>query len=586
MNKSIKEELPDKNVYGNINIRDTNNEFASGEMKNSPVFAPYINQKVFASNDDSIPTNLGNMAVQYEFSYKRGNTGYENELTTTKPKLFYYSGVPTPILGTSSTTGSTAATIHFHQWTYSSNLDPQYMFGTWTAHAFTTYPLCTPYNITASATTGLAALSNDTKSLYWNQAPPVVPELSVFNSSINYNSTISYNSLYFSYWTQYLNQIYSDEARIMECYLNLNEVDIFNFKFNDEIFIKDAYWRILNISNYQVGGQASTKVTLLKSIDIYSSTCVDCNYVVADNNTEQNAFFNLLGWCPSTDPDCSLSLPFSLFTTAECCSCVGGTFTAYAGTSATYLGLGVCAYATDSLSIPMKNIIAPRGFTSKNLKSIITGKIEGLNYPMIVGTNRSKYSNNLMPLFGNDVVIKYGTKIKEFPQINGESHRIVLSGFTVGNTRGYAYPDGDKKAHSLVVPDSANVLIRVKGISTVVSGSNATYPIGTTEAFAYYTAFKKTTIIEQLGTAGGHAEFSLKESGSSSACSLYISIIDGAIAFGLDDSQTDTNRVWQLSVEMDVNQVFNMKRGWQEKWALWQNYRQITLQDGNYLIWN
>ena len=136
------------------------------------------------------------------------------------------------------------------------------------------------------------------------------------------------------------------------------------------------------------------------------------------------------------------------------------------------------------------------------------------------------------------------------------------------------------------MPDSSNVIIRVKGISTVVSGNNATYPIGTTEAFAYYTAFKKKTIIEQLGTAGGVSEFSLKESGASGACTLYIAIIDGAITFGLNDSQADTNRIWELSVDMDVNQVFNMKRGWQEKWALWQNYRQITLQDGNYLIWN
>ena len=56
---------------------------------------------------------------------------------------------------------------------------------------------------------------------------------------------------------QYLDNIYSSEARIMECYLNLNEVDIFNFSFADEIFIKDSYWRILNISNYQVGTKTS-----------------------------------------------------------------------------------------------------------------------------------------------------------------------------------------------------------------------------------------------------------------------------------------------------------------------------------------
>ena len=584
MNKSIKEELPDYNVYGNINIRDTNNEFASGQMKNNPVFAPYINQKVFASNDDSIPTNLGNMAVQYEYSYKKVETGYENELPTTKPKLFYYSGIPTPILGTSSTTGSTAATIHLHQWTYSANLDPEFMFGTWTAHAFTTYPLCTPYEVTASATTGQASLTNTTNSLYWNQAPPLVPDLLVFTN--NPNTTLTYNSLYFTYWSQYLNQIYSDEARIMECYLNLNEVDIFNFNFNDELFIKNAYWRVLNISNYQVGGQASTKVTLLKAIDVYAVSCTECDYVVADNTLLQNIFQDTFVWCPSTDPDCSFSLPLSLFTSQECCECAGGGFIAYQGTSATYLGLGICKYAANSLSIPMQNVIAPRGFTSNNLKSIISGKIEGLNYPMLVGTNRTKFSNSLLPLFGNDVIIKYASKIKEHPQLSGESHRLILSGFTIGNTRGYAYPEGDAKSKSLTMPDSSNVIIRVKGISTVVSGNNATYPIGTTEAFAYYTAFKKKTIIEQLGTAGGVSEFSLKESGASGACTLYIAIIDGAITFGLNDSQTDTNRIWELSVDMDVNQVFNMKRGWQEKWALWQNYRQITLQDGNYLIWN
>ena len=205
---------------------------------------------------------------------------------------------------------------------------------------------------------------------------------------------------------------------------------------------------------------------------------------------------------------------------------------------------------------------------------------------MVIGTNRTKYANSLMPLYGNDLVIKYSTKIKEFPQISGESHKMVLSGFTLGNTRGFAYPEGDSKSNKLIVPDNSNIIIRVKGIATVVSSTNSSYPIGHTEGFAYYTAFKKQYNIEQLGTACGTPEFAIKESGSISVCKLYISVVDNAITFGLDDSQSDTNRVWQLSVDMDVNQVFNMKRGWQENWALYQNYRQITLQDGNYLIWN
>ena len=87
--------------------------------------------------------------------------------------------------------------------------------------------------------------------------------------------------MYGLYWKQYLDGVYGVDARLMECYLNLNEVDIFNFKFNDEVFIKDTYYRIIEISNYQVGAKASTKVKLLKSLDTIS-TGNDCGYVLGN----------------------------------------------------------------------------------------------------------------------------------------------------------------------------------------------------------------------------------------------------------------------------------------------------------------
>lgn len=40
------------------------------------------------------------------------------------------------------------------------------------------------------------------------------------------------------------------------------------------------------------------------------------------------------------------------------------------------------------------------------------------------------------------MVIKYNSKRKSAPQLQGENHRIILTGFTEGNTRGFAFPEG------------------------------------------------------------------------------------------------------------------------------------------------
>jgi len=111
---------------------------------------------------------------------------------------------------------------------------------------------------------------------------------------------------------------------------------------------------------------------------------------------------------------------------------------------------------------------------------------------------------------------------------------------------------------------------------------------GSTEAFAYYTGFVRGTTfdVKQLGTANGTAEFSLKESGVTGACTLEIDVVDGLLRFGLKDVETDTIRVWQLSVQMDVNLVSNIAIPYSENWALYQNGNNIELQNGEYLLWN
>jgi len=575
-NKTIKEETPQYNVYGNINIEITSNDFAKGELKNDPIFSPYINEKVYVNEDTAIPPDLTNMAVQYEYSYTQSEDGgFEIVSANTKPKLFYYNGEDTAVKQ-----GSTTMTYYLH------NSDSS--GGAITTFGFLSYPVCTPFEVTPDSVAPdyQFTLSQTTKSLYWNSSPPVAGDLEVFNYSLSIGSWFD-NTLYGLYWKPYLDNIYSSEARIMEAYMNLNEVDIFNFKFNDEIFIKDTYWRILDISNYQVGEKSSTKVTFLKVIDTLQN-CNDCDYVVGQVDGENLAWGIYLYWCPESNPNCVPVLTFSdvtgILTQEECCECQGGTWMSYGG----YAGLGVCFADSGSLPIKLYDQYSPKSMLGiGTLKNFISNKIGGKNKPFTTGIDTSKYSRSILPQQGNDMIIKYNVKRKQIPQLQGESHRFVLTGYTEGSTKGYAYPEGNSNSPLLRIPTNTNSVIRVKGTATVVGGFNATYPLGYTEAFAYYTGFKMLVGgATQIGTAGGEVEFQLREGSIVTSCTLYIDISNGELRFGLNDSQTDTKRIWNLSVELDINRIHNMSLGYGENWALYQNGQNIQFEAGGFLVWN
>ena len=575
VNKSVKEESPDLNVWGKFTSTQNNNDFATGTLKNNPIFSPYINSQIFVNEDDQIPTQLNNLAVHYEFSYERVEGGYENKLVETKPKLFYYSGATTPLINPANP--SVTPTIYMQQRTPVTNF-----------YSFQAYPLCTPYELDGSS--GTCSIATTTKSLHWGSQTAFIGNLTVFNS---YATGISpENSLYKLYWDNYLNGIYGDDARIMECYVNLTETDIFQFKFNDEIFIKDSYWRIINIHNYQVGASASTKVTLLKINDSYSATCNDCDYVVGDIGD-----YNLWGafyiWCPSGTPGCTPALPPStpsgLFAPRECCDCLGGTV--YEGAVPT-LASGIdqsfrmCAANSNSLPAFAQNLQNPvTVFGQTMAKSIITGKLSNLNRPLLLGSNNAKNSYKIMPYSGDDIVIKYANKNIATPQVHGEAHKMVLLGYTTGTDRGYAYPQGSDYTRRPMIPINSTMIIRVNGTATVVGGTSTDYTVGYLEAFSYYTAFKnKNGTITQIGTAGGVQEFIIAE--VASRCSLFITQSNGELQFGLDDSIATTKRSWTLTVDLTVQEIANMNIGYGENWALYQKSEIITLQNYDWLIWN
>jgi hypothetical protein len=87
------------------------------------------------------------------------------------------------------------------------------------------------------------------------------PEVPLFNVTSK-----PFFTLFNLYWRDYLNEIYSPDARIMEAFFTIDITDITPVDFAAKIFIKDSYWRILEISDYKYGAFESTKVKLLKIV--------------------------------------------------------------------------------------------------------------------------------------------------------------------------------------------------------------------------------------------------------------------------------------------------------------------------------
>ncbi len=582
-NKEIKERHSWANVYGHLEITETNNKWAKGELKNNPMFSPYINGQILKSansqqgyqTDDLWGTDLDNMAVQYEFSYQENDNEIEIITPKTNPKLFWYNGLPTDIKNDSGD----AKTIFMHSYTSSG----------WTAHSFTNYPLCSPYELTPEASSDTATILPTTKSLYWDSwATPFVPDLTVFNWTQSTPSNWAY-SLYGYYWDAYLQSLHHPESRLMDCYLNLNEVDIFNFDFNDEIFIKDSYWRILKIHNYQVGVKTSTKVTLIKVVDTLIGS--ECGFSVSSAGLVDDLW---LQWCPNSDTDCSSP---TVFVSPDCCNSRGGTsdsaYNAAAEANGFTNGELPCKAYQGSLPISKRMLSTKTNIRSLNRISTMGNKalISNINN-FNVGSGKTKESLPIMTPIKDDISIKYKTigGDSDIIPLTGESHRIVLIEQTLGNTPAYAYAQGYNKSPNLSLPNNSIVNIRINATNVVAGGTSATYPVGTMESFGYYTAFKMLNGTgTQIGAAGGVQEFGIADGTLRGSLAITLDTTVGQqnrVLFGLLNGQANTQRVWTLTVDFNIQIIPSLNAPLDTNWALWQDSANIQLQNRRSLLWN
>jgi hypothetical protein len=127
---------------------------------------------------------------------------------------------------------------------------------------------------------------------------------SVIDYDLNFNPetplhsivTNPFRNLFNEYWRDYLNSLYNPETRILEAYFALELTDILSFSYADRIFIKDSYWRIIEISDYKIGLYESVKVKLIKLVEpAPDCELVPVNVIINEDMTQAVEFEDYSG---------------------------------------------------------------------------------------------------------------------------------------------------------------------------------------------------------------------------------------------------------------------------------------------------
>ena len=97
--------------------------------------------------------------------------------------------------------------------------------------------------------------------------------------------TMPLHTLFDRYWRQYIAELYDSEQKIMEAYFKLSVTDVFGLKFNDKIWIKDSFWRVIELTDYIVADEQVTKCKLIRLLDIGAL----CQYTPSTINVSTGA---------------------------------------------------------------------------------------------------------------------------------------------------------------------------------------------------------------------------------------------------------------------------------------------------------
>lgn len=531
-------DLEDKDYFNNSYIKKWNavwgsrlnfnrNDFAQKDFTNFSIYSPFIANGLMGGNGTE-----SQVAVASIFEIQE-NDQTRKPIDGGKPKLFYYSGTPISISGTDGLDVAYDFRIYSGVLTTLGNTEA-YSTGN-------TFPLCTQYNLDS-----LTAITSSTKIVSWDYYNPF---FSTGYTTPVFGNTVSLHGFYYDYWASYINEIYSDEARIMECNLNLNEQDIFDFNFADTIYIKNTLWRVLSIDNYVVGGKETTKVKLIKVI---SKLAYECDVMPYE--------FNENGTITFVDPENPTG--GSVNVTNACCEDIDSSWTFEQTNNTT--GVGTCYHNLNNPTNPQDtgNTDAVVGFS--NVESIGFGNNQ-IPLPMpVIGSTENTILNR-----------GYGSVQSSTFYMYANTYDNTVANFLVNGI--------DRK--TLAIPPNTMGSIEIELIGTVQMDTDTPANVSKVGYYNYTTLLKNIQGTNSaIGTAGGILTKSNADSGFPTPTAGFT---------------TFNNDLWtptiQVSGEQQIGWVAKVKILLQpipqdssqfRNLAIYQNGDGILFQDINRLEWN
>jgi hypothetical protein len=530
VNKSYQNKYGNR-VYGSY-LLFNRNDFAQEEFKNNSVFSPFTVLALGGASETN--TNAGVTAGQdiaIHHAWKLNEDGEKEVSTDSKPKLFYYSGTAITISGTSPDNSGWLFSLFSPDWSYTDGS---------TTSTVNKFPLCLPYNLDT-----ITDITTTTKQLFWTYYSPHFSSANYTDNLAYVNlfgSTVTEHGYFYDYWSQYINELVSDEARIMECHLHLNEEDIFNFEFKNPVYIKNTLWRVLSIDNYVVGGKQSTKVKLLKAIEKLNYDCavIPSTY----NNNGTITFIN-----PATGATADV--------TNDCCEGLNPNWTFVQTNDTT--GVGDCYHN----GIPAT--------TDPSTEDTGNWLIQAMMAQGGAGTG-------MLP------VLKPTGVFKGFNNSKFQSGNITAQAITEGTTINYFALDG-VNTNILQMPNNTMAYINMDVVAVLLNGSN----VGDVGYFNYYTVLKNLDgVSSSVGTSGGVSKFVNKEThfpipafgmtniGANTGI-LRLSVTAG--------SGSDMIR-WTANINFLVQPIRSVNAPDFLSFAVFQNADSILFQDTSFLLWN
>ncbi len=259
-------------VKGTYIFENEDNDFATGEMETSDIFQPLRNRKIFTWIQNTGTSFVPNVLCPAFWVWSDGSDGsiYLKESVACKPVLAYYNGLQNIGNGATFNYGGTG---------------------------YTTYPYFAEYNTFGVTPT--------TKSLEWGYSYP---------SNLESPAVGGYtqNYLFNTYWLRMMNEIYSDESRLMSAKFSLNATDVYDLKFNDLLYIEGAYWKLLSLKNFTLDGEKLCNAELIKVINAPAAR-IDGNCALQVDSFNDDGTVNFV------DAKTGASEP----ATADCCTING-----------------------------------------------------------------------------------------------------------------------------------------------------------------------------------------------------------------------------------------------------------------------